>query len=82
MAVDVQYGKVSLKGVPADEPVRVLRAADLAAPRTLAAYRETSEAVGCGPGYLAAVADDEQRFRDFQSGVGEEGTKPADQLAG
>lgn len=39
MAVDRKYGKVSIKGIPANEPVFILRAQDLLAVKTIARYQ-------------------------------------------
>ena len=46
MAIDAKYGKVSIKGIPEDEPVFIFRAQDMLAPLVLAYYRDLREALG------------------------------------
>ena len=46
MAIDAKYGKVSIKGIPEDEPVFIFRAQNMLTPLVLAYYRDLREAMG------------------------------------
>lgn len=52
MAVSLKYGQLDIPGVPADEPIFVLRSQDVAAPATLLAYKEEVRRHGAAPHHL------------------------------
>lgn len=56
MAATLKYGHIAIAGVPADEPVFVLRAQDAAAVQTIMYYRASAEAHGADAELVEGVS--------------------------
>jgi hypothetical protein len=71
MAVDRKYGKVSIKGIPADEPVFILRAQDALAIQTIARYQTFAHALdgtsARAPEFVSSLDEVMADFRSWQS---------------
>lgn len=66
MAIDSKYGKVSIKGVPADEPVFILRAQDILTPDMTLRYAEGCRAAGSPEAHVEAVLGARQAVIQWQ----------------
>lgn len=55
MAIDKKYGKVKIEGIPADEPVFILRAQDKLAFPIISRYANMADIAGCKPEFISAV---------------------------
>lgn len=66
MAVEEKYGNVEIPGVPADEPVFVLRAQDRLAFSTLIHYSLIAEQHGCEYKFIQSITDLTEKFAEWQ----------------
>ena len=55
MAIDKKYGQIDIKGIPADEPVFVLRAKDRLSAPAIQAYAEMAQDAGCTPEFVESA---------------------------
>lgn len=55
MAIDRKYGVVNLPGVPADEPVFILRGQDAAAAGAILFYAVEAQRIGSAPSHVKRI---------------------------
>jgi hypothetical protein len=55
MAVDRKYGQITIPGVPADEPVFILRGQDAAAAGAILFYAVEAQRVGSAPNHVKHI---------------------------
>ena len=67
MAVEAKYGELDIKGIPAGEPVFVLRARDLTALEMLRAYVQMCEHAGSPQSHLDAIGEVREAFSTWRA---------------
>jgi hypothetical protein len=55
MAIDKKYGQINIPGVPADEPVFILRGQDAAAAEAILYYAAAAHRVGAAPNHVKHI---------------------------
>jgi len=66
MAIETKYGNPDIEGIPADEPIFILRAQDSAALTTLEDYRHNASTYGATHNFLLEVGDAIDRFSEWK----------------
>ena len=55
MAQDSKYGQIDIPGIPADEPVFIIRGKDVAAPEAVRGYAEEAGLMGASADFQRSV---------------------------
>lgn len=66
MAIDSKYGEIEITGIPADEPVFILRAQDILTPDMVLRYGEGCRAAGSPDTHVDAVLNARQALMQWQ----------------
>ncbi len=66
MAVDNKYGEIEIEGIPADEPVFVLRAQDRLSTPILIRYQNMATVGECSDEFIKGIDQAFSNFADWQ----------------